>query len=241
MTSIQTSEQEMAQVATLRDGIALRIKDLSQRWAENTIALGRELKRARDTFPMSGDGNRPGWYAWLEKNIGWHPSHAATLIRISEKFGKTVGSGEIGLSYKVLTFLAREHTPDEGVKEVFERAKRGEVIGLDKAKEIVEPHREYPKPKEANQLARDTGKAVLASDGNYYFGASKEAAEAYERKLKIVYTVRRAIEDLAAVGMTASAFLKYADKHQLWRANEEHLLTEAHEWLSDLLQEWEAR
>lgn len=236
----------MAQVVTMREGIAIRIKDLSARWAENTIALGREFKRARDSFPLesrgqSGGQSRQGWPEWVTRSTGWTVNHAGVLIRISEKLGLAVGKGQVNISFKVLEFLAREATPEEGVKEIVRRAKTGEPIGLDKAKAIVEPHREYPKPKEANQKAKETGKGILASDGNYYFGASKEQAAEYDRKIKIVYTVRRAIEDLAAVGMTAKQFLKYADKHQLWRADEEHLLTEAHDWLAALLEEWESR
>lgn len=238
-TAIQTSEQDMAKVATLRDGIAARIKDLSQRWAENTIALGRELKRARDTFPISGSNHRPGWAEWAETEAGWSERQTRTFIRVADKFGGNAAAA--GISLRVLDFLAREQTPDSGIKEVLDRSNRGEVVGLDKAKEIVAPHREYPKPKEANEKAKETGKAILASDGNYYFGASKEDAEAYERKKKIVYGVRDAVEMLSAVGMTPGAFLKYADKHQLWRLDEEHQLTAAREWLSGLLEAWENR
>ena len=238
-TAIEMSEQDMTKIVTMREAMAARIKDLSQRWAENTIALGREFKRARDTFHIEGSNHRPGWYDWIRKETGWSESHAVKLIRIADKFGARGVAA--GISFKVLDFLARDTTPEEGVKEVFRQSKRGNVIGLDKAKEIVAPHREYPKPKEANEKAKETGKAILASDGNYYFGTSKEAADAYERKKKIVYGVRDAVETLAAVGMTPGAFLKYADKHQLWRLDEEHQLTAARDWLNGLLEAWEDR
>lgn len=69
--AIETSEQDMAKVVTMREALAARIKDLSGRWAENTIALGREFKRARDTFAANAQGNRPGWHDWVETNTPW--------------------------------------------------------------------------------------------------------------------------------------------------------------------------
>lgn len=236
--SEQLKEQAMAQVASLRDGIAARINDLSQRWAENTIALGREFKRARDSFPANSSGQRAGWHEWIEKNTPWSHRHAGRFVRIAEKCGGHASSTK--LSINVLELLSRDDTPERAIKETLRIAKGGEV-GLRDAKEIVEKHREYPKPKEANAKAKETGKAVLASDGNYYFGASKEEAEAYERKKAIVYSVRRAVEALANVGMKPGAFLRYAEKHQLWRLDEEHLLTDARDWLDELLTEWESR
>lgn len=238
-TAIQTSEQDMAKVATLRDGIAARIRELAQRFAENAIALGRELKRARDSFPREAHGSRPGWAEWVQTETGISEGHSRALIRISEQLGG--GIAKLGFSTRVLTYMVKADTPERGVDEIIERGKKGEAINLTRAKEIVAPHREYPKPKEANEKAKETGKAILASDGNYYFGTSKETAEAYERKKQIVYGVRRAVEALAEVGMTPDAFLEYADKHQLWRLDEEHLLTAAHDWLGGLLEAWENR
>lgn len=241
-TAIEASEQDMAKVVTMRDAIAIRIKDLSGRWAENTIAIGREFKRARDSFPVNGN-QRPGWHDWVHRNTPWKHNHATKFIRVTERCGKLIGSSSsttTTLTLEVLNVISGPEVPEELTREVVGRAAQGEQFTVKSTRALVE-ERTRPKPKEANEKARETGKAVLASDGNYYFGATKEQAEAYEKKIKIVYTVRRAIEDLANVGMSASAFLKYAEKHQLWRSNEEHLLNDAHDWLSALLESWGSR
>jgi hypothetical protein len=107
--------------------------------------------------------------------------------------------------------------------------------------EIVDqPVEEHEQPKlptaeEANAEAKRTGKPVLARDGYYYFGASKEEAAAYEATVEKVYTIRRAIEDIAKVDMTPEQFISYMEPHQRWKTDEEiDGVEHASQWLCAL-------
>ena len=72
-------------------------RELTTAWAQNTVELGVEFKRARDTFPSDSDklgspasmptsSRRPGWYQWISDNTDWSVEHVNKFIRVSEKF-----------------------------------------------------------------------------------------------------------------------------------------------------------
>lgn len=211
VTQTIQQEDEMAKVATLRDGIAARIRELSQRWAENTIALGREFIRARDSFPIVGPNHRPGWREWISKETGWSADHAITFVRIADKFGR--GASTIKLSHEVMRFISSSKTPADGADEVIRRAKKGEVIGLDKAKEIVKPF--LPTRSQAIKEAAETGRLIAARDGKLYSGASEDQMAAYSERREAVYAVRRAVKEIADCEFTPGQWVKAAEAHWL--------------------------
>jgi hypothetical protein len=71
-----------------------------------------------------------------------------------------------------------------------------------------------------------------------YTGASEEAVREAEDRRSIVFGVRRAIETLANVPKRPQQFLEYADAHQLWTPDEEHVIRAARQWLDDLDEKW---
>jgi hypothetical protein len=87
----------------------------------------------------------------------------------------------------------------------------------------------------------ETGQPQCANDGNIYFPTSDEEVKAADKRRTIVFSVREAIEALATVELSPSAFLAYALPHQLWMPHEEHLIAGATEWLTGLNEAWKER
>lgn len=228
-----------ATVSTLREAKAKRIRELMQFWSENAVKLGLELIAAQETFEIGPRGQRMGWEKWLKAEIGIKSSHAYNLIRIGKKFGDDLSNGVGQVAGRVLLMLTREATPEAAKKEVLTRARQGEPVDTAKAKSIIKKH--LPPPKEANKTAKQTGKPTLASDGYLYLGGDeKQVKESTERRT-VVYAVRRAVETLAKMETTPTAFIEIALPHQLWTEAEEHQIEEAAKWLNALKAAWAMR
>lgn len=212
---------------------ATRIRTLMEDWASNTIVLGKELREAQENFPTTGRTNkRPGWNAWL-KEVGVSKTHAGNLIKVAEKFGTAAAVPKMG--QKILVLLSRDNVPESGRKDVLDRLNRGEKVGRKEVKKIVDSHR--PKPKEADRQARETGKAVLASDGYIYLGSDKEDVAAATERRTVVFAVRRAIGALAQLQLTPQQFLDTALKHQLHGLDIQEI-RKAAKWLEGLTSVW---
>lgn len=217
-----------------------RVKRLMDDWSKNTVELGLELKQTRDEkFPAKSkarNASRPGWHNWL-KEIGLSPAQAVNLIHVGEKFGQT--RVEPGLGRKLLVLLSQHTTPQTAFDEVVRRVKKGEKISTRKAKKIVDKHR--PKPAEANKIAKETGKAVVASDGYIYLGADKAEVKEATAKRTAIFALRHAIEVLAAIDVTPQQFLDMAHPHQLLHLNENNQINRAALWLVQFARTWKRR
>jgi hypothetical protein len=222
---------------TARELCAKRIRELIQDWVNDLIALGRELKAARNTFPVTGrtanKDIRAGWPEWIKTEIGISLHYATELIRLADFIiGNGIAVEGLGLGFTVLRVICSERTPEQARQEIIDLAQAGEIVGESRAKHIVQQY--LPTPKEANQEARETHRPVLAKDGYLYFGGTKEEIAAGTERRTIVYAVRRAVETLSDLGMTPHQFLQYALPHQLWQANEVPQIKQAAGWLHAL-------
>lgn len=225
------------------DARAKRIQSLLTNWAENSIAIGKELLAAQEAFPPRNPdvikSQRPGWHSWC-KSVGISLTAVNNLMRVARKFGDgTGGIDGLRTSQKVLVMLSQDNVPESGRREVISRIKSGENIGRGKVKQIIDSHR--PKPAQANKQAEETGRAVLASDGNYYMGASKEAVKHATQRRSVVFGVRRAIETLAVLNLTPKQFLQFALPHQLWDEEEGRQIAKAAKFLDGLKDAWSER
>lgn len=233
----------MSQVVSIatsyREASARRIRELLQSWTENTLELGAELRTARDSFAVGPRQSRPGWEEWLQKEIGLSENWAGQLIRVADKFGDLLAGGQKLPSMKVLSFLTHENIPETGRVEVIDKVARGERVGLTRAKEIVDQHR--PTPKEADRIAKETGKPTHASDGNIYFGSDKDKVKQAEQVRTMVFDVRRAVETLATMDVTPADFIKQCPAHLRWKDKEEHMIGDALDWLRGLNKAWDSR
>jgi ATPase family protein associated with various cellular activities (AAA) len=136
-------------VVRVRDASAKRIRQLTKQWTENTVELGLEFKKVRDTFPVAGQDHdvgaptssasdhtkRPGWHDWIKKNTAWSHQQVSGFIRVADKFGGRKLPANI--SHAVLEYLARECVSEEAREEVLNRAGKGETIGRTQAQEIA--------------------------------------------------------------------------------------------------------
>lgn len=239
---VQEVEIDAETLVTFREAKAIRIRELANKWADNTLQLGYELKDVRDSFPIiSGMGanfSRPGWAQWVADRVGFSESYASKLIRVAEVFPDR-NAVPNGVTVRVLEVLSYKTVPETARAEVLQRIEAGETIGRQKAKSIIDEHR--PSASEARQIARETGQPTAARDGKIYLGATKEQEQEAEDRRTIVYGVRRAVDTLAEMQMSGAEFITYAFKHQLWKVEEEHVITEAYEWLTDLVAAWEKR
>src|SRR5262245_18579947 len=250
MVSMTYKGALMVKMPSMMEARARRIKALMEKFTENLFKLGSELSEAREEFARAANdtslegsfrrvkhGGRTLWEQWLAKEVGISVGHAEKLIKIYAKFGKMAIKPK--LSFNVLDYLTQKQVPEAGRTEVTLRSAMGEPISKKKARKIVAQH--LPKPKEAARIARETGKLVLASDDKYYTGATEEEGKEIDKRIEIVYGVRRAVETLAKMEMSPHEFLGYAQPHQLWRKNEEHLLTDSLGWLQALYTAWQRR
>jgi hypothetical protein len=216
-----------------------RIRHLMVDMAKNALALGAELSTALEHFPVGPRGQRMGWKRWLKDECALSDSYAKRLIQVHGKFGHLARGSREMPSLRVLALLVPQKIPESARTEVLERHAKGERVGAGKAKEIVKKH--LPSPKKANEIAQQTGKPTTASDGFVYLGASDgEIKDSVARRTQ-VYAVREAVNCLATQKLSAADFLEYAHPHQLWKARDEHEITDAIEWLSDLNSRWGKR
>jgi len=218
---------------------ANEIRGLMKDWINNTLKVGSALARARQILAARSGANPtykrgvvlPGWSKWLKDEVNLSTDQASRLIRCHERLSDKPGAEH--LSAKVMRMLSHDQVPREAIVEVIELAKKRGIKPRE-TKEVVKKY--LPKPSEANQKARDTGKPHLASDGNYYFGHTKEEAEAVEQQRTLIYGIRRAVKAMSDVAdeITPLQFLSKAHLHQLWNRDNERELNNATKWLTEL-------
>jgi hypothetical protein len=206
---ISVKNQLPASALSFLDMKAQRIKALAMEWSKNTVAIGRELKQARDRFPIVNSNHRPGWHDWIRKETGLSAEHAIRFIRIAERFGQRAAAS--GLSWKVLDFLSRDTTPAEATNAVLDLAMRGDKITPSRAREIAREH--LPTRAEAIKLARETGRLVTARDGFMYSGASEDEMAAYSLRRTVVFGIERAFNHIADCDWSPKEWVARAEDH----------------------------
>jgi len=227
-------------VASYRAAALTRIKDLMHDWSQNTLNLGRELADVAETFPVNPKRptTRPGFMAWAKQATSLSDTQIFVLLRIHRKFGHRPVQGRLG--QKVMRLLSQPDVPESARVEAMDRAEKGEHIQFRDAKKIAKAHK-LPTAKDANQQAREEGRPVLARDGFIYFGTDPGRAKEGEDRRTMVYGVRKALDTLGNIQLTARQFLDYAMPHQLWTGEEAKIIKQALRWLTALDEAWDAR
>ena len=210
------------QATALRRG-ADELRDLDWAAGKSVLEMGRLLAILRENFPpKQAPAGKESWGVWLENELGWSKRYALSLIQVYKKLHARPGAHLI--SFKVLQYLVRNTTPEALTDEVLGRAEQGEVMGRGAVEKLRQEkyRREPPLPskEKANVIARETGKAVAASDGRIYSGRSDAEADAYQDRRNQVYTIIDAIGQLYGVAATMSA-ADWLESAEAW-------------WLTDL-------
>ena len=179
------------------------IRRLGTRVIGDLVEIGLRLTKCKK---IVGHGR---WLPWLKQEFDWSEDKAERLIALAAMRKQIPQIAEFQIPLSALYALARPSTPKEARDEIIKRAKAGEKITVTKVGRIIHGHQlpaDLPKPKEANKLAAETRKAVLASDGNIYFGTSERDAQAGEDRRTIVYGIKRAVKSLSEMEMSPGAF-----------------------------------
>lgn len=110
------------------------IKILIKQTAQGIIEIGQRLIEVKDELPH-GD-----FLKWLESEFEWSKSTAYNFINVAEKF-PTVGS-LINFYPRALYLLSAPSTPESAREEAINKAEQGEKITNEKAKELIEAHKQ---------------------------------------------------------------------------------------------------
>jgi hypothetical protein len=212
--------------------------------------------------------HRPGWKQYLEQNFKMTMARAWVLIEIADRFRyKQIN---YKLSAGVLQALLPKDVTEEIERAIVEENERivkesggKKKLTVKKARALVkkklreargeketeEPKETLPKPKEAKRIAseaRERGQniMVLASDNNYYTGATDEEADEYAQRRHIVFEIERVIDFICNLSLTPHELLSdsYAPLHQRWWVTDQgarvsakgHHIADAARWLAAL-------
>jgi len=110
-----------------------RIENRVKRTVEDIIAVGQELIAVKERLKHGEFGK------WLKARFGWTRMTAHRLMNVAERFGEM--SQNVTFEPSAAYLLAAPSTPDEAREEAVERAKKGAVIDLATAREIVATHK----------------------------------------------------------------------------------------------------
>ncbi len=218
-----------------------RIHKLMDNWTENAIDIGVTLLAAQQKFTRerdrSGRMSYVGWAKWAQETTGLSDAYVRNLTAIAKRFGRDTSRPKVAV--RVLKLLVAKSTPSAARREIERRMKRGDKIQTSHVERAIEKHR--PKPAEANKIAKETGKAVLASDGYIYLGADKADVKEATAKRTVIFAIRGAIETLAEVQLSPQQLLDMALPHQLLRLNEGNQIPRAATWLVKFSRAWRRR
>jgi hypothetical protein len=229
-----------------------RIKELMGGVATNLISIGVELKQAKAIHI----GRGTDWKPWLRENFQMSLDRAALLIKIADRF--RYKQLDYKLSAGVLEVLAPHYVSKEIEDEVVTENKRllkegKKPLSRRKAKLMIKkalrrargqpevPEPNLPTPKEARKMAqaeREKGHAVLvlASDNNFYTGATDEEADAHAKKRSRALGLERAKDFIISIDLTPHEIIADTPTWLRWWRNEKALreLREAAAWLTAL-------
>lgn len=165
-----------------------RIRERLRRTLEDIIQVGFDLAKVKAVL---GHGS---FYRWLADEFGWTERTAENYMAVAERFGS---NSEIISDLTILPtaayLLARPSVPQEARDAAVRRARKGELITLARAQEIVAASRiqeessqvgvEQLEPKLANALERYRQR-WNPKDASRFVAFLREFADAVERKMK---------------------------------------------------------
>lgn len=214
---------------------------------EGIIQTGRDLVQAKIDLPNGQFGSM------IREDLDFGIETARRLRRIAEhpKIGESTTGWPLPISWCVLSELSKLSAED--FEWAQERGLIDDATSVRKAHalhgalntppgQVVHPDRtpaELPRPTEARDIARETGRFVAASDGNIYSGATDEEGADADRRREQTYGARDAIELLAATKPPE----QWLAEAETWWLHEFSIddVRRARDWISQLLVAMEAR
>ncbi len=139
------------------------IRVLVKQTAQNILTIGGKLLRVKEALDHGQFGT------WLSAEFGWTDRTARNFMRVAERFKSEIISDLTNIGSTVLYLLAAPSTPDEVVKETFERVRADEKPTVAEVKEKIAT---FPKPVRFNGtsppiVADDDDPDIYYEDGQF--------------------------------------------------------------------------
>lgn len=220
--------------------------EINQAWQKSIDSILDVASRCHDAYTQLG---RPEFDKMAETDLDFSPrvAHHFKDIGKNPALMDTRARASLPVKWRVLAELARLNpddiawakkrgliTPETSLRSAHALvgAKQGtsdRPVGEHTAPTML------PSKDEANAIARETGKAVTASDGKIYTGTTDQEAEAYTDRRNRAYSVIDAINTLYTVACTVSPAEWMEQAETWWLQDLDELnIEQAAEWLRNL-------
>jgi hypothetical protein len=108
------------------------IRSLGKQTIANVISIGEHLHACKRIV------GRGGWVPWLKREFAWSRQTADRFIQVFEASGKLPKLGKLNLAVSAIYLLAEKGTPEKVLKDIVDRASKGEKVKHDDVKAAVE-------------------------------------------------------------------------------------------------------
>jgi hypothetical protein len=203
------------------------------------ITTGEFLLKAKEEVPYGEFQNM------IKEDLAFNATKAHDLMRIASSpvLAKERHGGLLPSGWTVLRKLAElkaedfQWAKDHGL--INKDMTRGSAIAIKHARRTnakiihINKGERGPTPKEAREIARATGRLVVASDGRMYTGTTEEEDEKYASRRVVVYGIKEAIRLIATCKITPCQWCETAEDHWIFdfKPNE---IDGVVGWLTDL-------
>lgn len=231
-----------------------------QEWAEIINADWRKsvdaiFKTASDLYSARHDLGEKPFFEMVRQDLSFSPNIAGRLLKIGgDERLKSTSRSSLPASWRILEALTRLKDEDfEWARErglIHDKVSLRSVDAINGARRIPEGETwggnrnvtTLPKPSEARDIARETGRFVAASDGNIYSGATEEEGREYREKRSQTYGLIDAIRLIASQSFKGHPS-EWLDDAEPWQLREFHKddCVAAWGWLKELLAEMDER
>ena len=167
----------------------------------------------------------------------------ATARRLIE--ANTIGPGA-RLGYTKSRTLTRGDVSDEVIQAVTNRSEQGENISRAEITEINLAARNMvdgetlSSPTKANQIARDTGKPQVATDGRLYIGLSPEEVEQGKAENKLDFGIIDGVAFFSSIEISPEEWLARESSALMeWSVTEPPPIKAVIDWLTGLSKAWD--
>lgn len=205
-------------------------KAINHSWAvalkAATVAVKSGIETGQFLLSARADLDDKAFKAMIDEDLPFNKAKAYSLMKIAGSPQLAVSHGKLPEAWTVLNKLA-DLSPDDfkwaidhglispemtrGAAMAIKRARNGNetVVSISKGER-------GPTPAEARKIARETGKLVVASDGNMYSGTTEEEDEKYAARRNIGYGIKEAIIEIASCKLTPKQWIDQCEAHWIF-------------------------
>lgn len=181
---------------------------------------------------------------WVERETPYSESYAGKMRATARRLADT-GRPRVAIPSSVAQEIVRESVPNNIVNAILDRAESGDVPSLREARKIRQAANEMdseaplPSPTKANQIARDTGKPQVATDGRLYIGLTPEEVEQGKAENKLDFGIIDGVAFFSSIEISPEEWLAQDSSALMeWSVTDPPPIREAADWLKGLAKAW---